>query len=657
MQLRTGILLTVVSSATTGSGRKLIGKITGADAIINEITAHFKGASFFTPSIETIFEIGGQDSKYIRGQNGHVVDCNMNFVCAAGTGSFIEEQAQRLGFDVRDIGDLVMGLKMPHTSDRCTVFMEQDINKLLRLGYAREEVLAGIIRSICKNYLNRVVGSRPVTGEKIFFQGATARNKGLTAVFESLLQREIVVSPYCHVMGAFGAAVISLERAGDKCSFRGLDVFDRQIELEYTKCKKCGNFCTITSAVLNNGVRESWGFMCGKETFDEAKRGKSEDHFKNISLLMNSANIRNNNLSNKVDSEKENETGKALKLKAGIPLTLAMHNYIPLWKTFLEELGFDVVLSGKSDSQLKEKGIRIAKSDFCFPVKLSLAHFDKLSESENIDFIFYPATFSEKKQDNNMPRMLCPYVIAYPSVAKETRNYSDEISKEIISPPIDFRQKEDVIIDILHKCMGRFNFSKSAVSKAYRTAFKVYGGHLKERYEYGQKLLNELKDSSKTGIVCLGRPYNLYDNIINLGLPERLKHNNVTVFPYEFMIDPDENDSPIEYMYWNYGEKILAVAKMISAMDNVYPVYFTNFSCGPDSFILTRFEEIMAGKPYLIIELDEHGSETGYLTRIEAFLDVVFEKSRKNRMAESGTRLFRKSWKRAEKKIWFPAYV
>ncbi len=148
----------------------------------------------------------------------------------------------------------------------------------------------------------------------------------------------------------------------------------------------------------------------------------------------------------------------------GVPFTLAMHNYIPLWKTFLEELGFEVYLSGKSDYKLKENGIRLAKSDFCFPVKLSFAHFEKLSESGDIDLIFYPATFSEKKQDNGMPRMLCPYVISYPSTVKETLN----IKKEIISPSIDFRQKKEVIINELYKSLGRFNLSKSEISKAYR---------------------------------------------------------------------------------------------------------------------------------------------------------------------------------------------
>ena len=631
----------IISAATTGSGRKLVGKIIGADLIINEITAHFKGASFFTPFIETIFEIGGQDSKYIRGHNGNVVDCNMNFVCAAGTGSFIEEQAQRLGFDVRDIGDLVLGLKTPHTSDRCTVFMEQDINKLLSQGFSREDVLAGVISSIAKNYLSRVVGLRPVTGEKIFFQGATARNKGLVAAFESLLNKEIVVSPFCHVMGSLGAAILSLERTSlSESRFRGLDVLNQHIELEYTKCGKCANLCKITTAKFFNGTQESWGFMCGKETFNEEKKGRSIDHFKELSSLVNSGN-------RKVLVLRELKKPERI----GIPFTLVMHNYLPLWKTFLEELGFDVVLSGASTLELKEKAMRISKSDFCFPVKLSLAHFQDFDDHDNVEYFFYPAMLSEKTQDNGMPRVFCPYVVGFPSVAKETLS----IEKEIISPLIDFRQKKSIIINNLFESLRGFDFSKHEISAAYNAGIKRQQDYFKERYDYGQSLLKEINDNNKTGVVCIGRPYNLYDKIVNLGLPERLKESGVLVFPFECLIDPEENDPDIEYMYWNYGEKILNAAKKIKDIDNVYPVYFTNFSCGPDSFILSRFEEIMRGKPYLIIEFDEHESETGYLTRIEAFTDVILEKERKNPVADNADKLFHKSWRHKNKKLWFPA--
>ncbi len=634
-------IISIAGAGTTGSGRKLVGKIIKADIIINEITAHFKGAVFFDKSVETIFEIGGQDSKYIRGRNGNVVDCNMNFVCAAGTGSFIEEQVGRLGFDIKEIGEIVLGLKTPHASDRCTVFMEQDINKLLREGFSREEVLAGVISSIAKNYLNRVVGTRPVTGKKIFFQGATARNKGIVAAFESILQKEVVVSPHCHVMGAFGAALIALDRAGGESQFRGLDVFDQKIELEYSKCDKCANMCMITEAKSGSGNSECWGFMCGKETIDESKRITSSDHF-----------IGNPGLVNTFTEKKSDKSILKIKNKkrVGIPLVLSMYSHIILWKSFLKGLGFEVILSDKSTLKLKKEAVRLSKSEFCFPVKLGLAHIKKLSENEDTDFLFFPTTLSEKKQDNGLPRMLCPYVISYPSVSKETMN----LSKEIISPCIDFRQKADVIINELYDRFKRVDLTRQGIAKAYHNAVKHQNKYLKDKYSYGLKLLRDLEDPNKTGIICIGRPYNLYDKIINLGLTERLNINDVIVFPYEYLINPDENDSEIPHMYWNYGEKILTISKKIRDYDNIYPVYFTNFSCGPDSFILSRFEEIMQGKPYLIIELDEHGSETGYLTRIEAFMDVILEKKKEKPVIDKAAKSFSRSWKDNNKKIWFP---
>ncbi len=628
----------IVSTGTTGSGRKLIGKIIGADLIVNEITAHFKGATYFDKSIETIFEIGGQDSKYIRGRDGTVVDCNMNFVCAAGTGSFIEEQSTRLGFDVREIGGFVLGQITPHTSDRCTVFMEQDINKLIREGYSREEVLAGVIRSIAKNYLNRVVGPRPITGRKIFFQGATARNRGLVAAFESILQREIMVSPYCHVMGSFGAALLSIDRAVIGAPrFRGLDVFDHEIKLEYTKCGKCSNQCKITIAKFDGGREESWGFMCGKESFDDDQINKTTDHFQRITSLLYET--------------KENIRKNKREISIGIPLVLPMLNQLPLWKGFFEGLGFKVVVSGKSTQVIKEMGVRISKSDFCFPFKIALAHIQNLSHQEDIDAIFFPSILSEKEQKNGMPRMLCPYVITYPSVAKNALN----ITNDIISPTIDFRFKEDIIIKELYRELNRYNISEAEIKRAYKLALEEQKEFLRKRLEYGKGLLKELKESNKTGIVCIGRPYNLYDKVINLGLTERLKEHGIEVFPYECMIDPDYESPNIHHMYWNYGERILSVSEKIRNIDNIYPVYFTNFSCGPDSFILTKFEDIMQGKPYLIIELDEHGSETGYLTRIEAFFDVVMEKKRRRDSASSGAKKFRSLWRKKNMKLWFPS--
>ena len=198
----------MLGAGTTGSGRKLVGHVIGADLVVNEITAHLSGAAHVDPNVDTIFEIGGQDSKYICAKDGRIFDSNMNYVCAAGTGSFVEEQAKKLGLKLEEIGDVVMGIAPPVTSDRCTVFMEQDVDRLLRQGYTREECMAAVLCSVVKNYFTKVVGRRRVSRERIFFQGATARNKGLVAAFENLMNVEMVVSPYCHVMGSYGAALL-----------------------------------------------------------------------------------------------------------------------------------------------------------------------------------------------------------------------------------------------------------------------------------------------------------------------------------------------------------------------------------------------------------------------------------------------------------------
>jgi predicted CoA-substrate-specific enzyme activase len=625
----------IAGCGTTGSGRKLIGAVAGADNIVNEITAHFAGARATDPSIETIFEIGGQDSKYIRGYSGNVADCNMNFVCAAGTGSFIEEQVGRLGFDVREIGDIVLGRKTPQTSDRCTVFMEQDINRLLREGYTREETLSGVIHSVAKNYLSRVVGARPVTGDKIFFQGATARNKGLVAAFERLTGKQIVVSPDCHVMGALGAALIAKKSVKGATKFKGLDVFRDGFKISYENCSQCLNKCTITVVTASGGAVEKWGYKCGKES-EQSPAPKHDDHFRKIISL----------------SEAKDRSGaKYSRGTIGIPRSLTMFSYIPLWRTFFRELGFDVRITGMSTKKEKERGVRLAKSDFCFPVKMSIAHAHLLSEDELVDAIFLPTVISEKKQKNGMPRVFCPYVISFPSVIKK----SFHMSKPVISPSLDFRFGAKRMVTQLHESLHHYGLSEKDIARAYEAAQASQYGYLKAKYDEGKRILDKIASEKKVGITIVGRPYNLYDRVINLGLTEYFKSiPGVEAFPFEALFDPDKNDSDLNHVYWNFGERILYAAEKIKRTENLYPVYFTNFGCGPDSFILTRFEKIMKGKPYLIIELDEHGSDTGYQTRIEAFIDVIRSRGGQTDSLVAEKEKFYSFWDKKDRKLWIP---
>ncbi len=208
-----GIDPRIAACGTTGSGRKFIGGIIRADQDVDEITAHARAAYELNPLTDTIIEIGGQDAKFTQMKEGMVTFSHMNTVCAAGTGSFIEELAGRLGVKLADYERLAMGKPAPLASDRCTVFMERDINQLLSQGYSVEEVLATVIHSVRENYLKKVASEAHI-GDHICFQGATAKNRALVAAFEQRLKKIIYVSPLCHLTGALGTALFSWKSTG-----------------------------------------------------------------------------------------------------------------------------------------------------------------------------------------------------------------------------------------------------------------------------------------------------------------------------------------------------------------------------------------------------------------------------------------------------------
>ncbi|HQP30881.1 MAG TPA: acyl-CoA dehydratase activase, partial [Deltaproteobacteria bacterium] len=257
-----GARLTVKACSTTGSGRTLVGAVIGADLVMNEISAHAAGALAIDPHVETIFEIGGQDAKFIRLAEGRVVDVNMNYVCAAGTGSFIEEQAGTMGMALTEIGPRVMGEVPLANSDRCTVFMNQEVTRQIAAGHSKERIMAGVLLAVFKNYIHRVVGPRPYSRDRIVFQGATARNQGLVAALEHLTGAVVSVSPFCHVMGAFGAALLAKARVKGASAFKGFHL--PEIRVSETRCRQCENSCRLTVAE-RDGEKITWGYLCGRE--------------------------------------------------------------------------------------------------------------------------------------------------------------------------------------------------------------------------------------------------------------------------------------------------------------------------------------------------------------------------------------------------------
>ena len=359
---RRGIGLEIVGTGTTGSGRKFVGRVMGADLVVDEITAHARAACEINPEVDTIIEIGGQDSKFTTLRNGAVTFAVMNTVCAAGTGSFIEEQARRLGCSLVDYSGRVEHRPSPMASDRCTVFMERDINHYLSEGYAVEEVLAAVLHSVTENYLTKVAVEGSI-GKTITFQGATAKNRALVAAFEQRLQKPIHVSRYCHLTGAWGVALILADQPVRRSSFRGIDLFREEIPLRSETCELCTNHCKLTLASVG-GEQIAYGFLCGRDYETKRHVHRNPSGFDLIR-------------ERKRSFAHEPATGRKRKREGGpvvgIPAALHLHEDIPFWKVFFDALGIATVTSEEYREGVRE-GKHAAGAEFCAPMAALHGH-------------------------------------------------------------------------------------------------------------------------------------------------------------------------------------------------------------------------------------------------------------------------------------------
>lgn len=609
---------------TTGSGRYLVGKIFGADFIVNEISAHARGTLHFFPDVETIFEIGGQDAKFIRLRDGFAADVNMNYVCAAGTGTFVEEQARKLGFDIGEVGDITEGIAPPVTSDRCTVFMEQDLRALLREGFSREEALASVLYSVIRNYLTRVVGNRRVSERKIFFQGATARNRGLVAALENLLNVEVVVSPFCHVMGSIGAALMAQEARtpGTVSGFPGRKAAGLEVSTRTGRCELCRNLCRINYISRGGGPEFSWGYQCGRDPEEKVRKEIIQyGLFKQRENAFRAA-------------DRENRIPGIFKGTVTIINALTSFTFYPLWKRFFNLLGYRVRLSGQTDSTVKKYATAIASADFCFPVKVALGHV--VHALQRPDPIFLPYMIADKRIVKTAHSFFCPYMESSASFVRSTLNRNNIETGNLLSPVVDLRRPvKETSVDIYETLKEKLEVKKKEVTTAFIKAYNEWETFTSGLERAGTELLEKLKDTPEPVFILIGRPYNLHDHGLNLGIPEKIASMGYTVIPIDMLELGPEIEAlaggNYHNVFWKYGQRIIAALKKIGGTRNIFPIYFSNFNCGPDSFLLSYAEEETKGKPMLVLELDEHDSDGGYLTRIEAFLDVVHAYMKRDR--------------------------
>ncbi|MCJ7447069.1 MAG: acyl-CoA dehydratase activase [Bacteroidales bacterium] len=605
----------VIGAGTTGSGRYLTGDFIGADTIQNEITAQATAAIDYDPTVDTIFEIGGQDSKYISIENGVVVDFEMNKVCAAGTGSFLEEQAEKLNINiVEEFGSMALKSECPvKLGDRCTVFMESDLNSFMQKGARNENLVGGLAYSIVYNYLQKVVAERRV-GNKIFFQGGVTNNKAVVAAFEQVLDKKIIIPPHFDVTGAIGAAILAKRSMlkGQKSRFKGFGIRNITYKMSRFVCPACTNHCEIRRVQIT-GEKKSlyYGGRCEKYETDDRKK-----------IANNIPNLFEKRTEMLMDGFTEKETWKTTTI--GIPRALMVYyQQFPFWRTFFEQLGFTIVLSNKSDKSLVTKSIETMTTETCLPVELMHGHVIDLID-RGVDYIFLPFIVNAKPNKFNKTfNCNCPWVQTYPFMVKAALKGKVDESKFLV-PTLHFRffkralEKEMTVY--FHE---KFNISKNEIRKALYKADEVQVAFEKRLVDYGKEVMNAIPENCRP-VVLLGKPYNSSDPHLNLALIEKLISQNVMPIPLD-MLDTSDNNIFTSYrnMYWPNGQKIIAGAQLVAKTDGLYAVYISNFRCGPDSFIHHYVTEELKGKPFLHLEVDEHSADAGMVTRIEAFLDSL----------------------------------
>ena len=625
---RWGDKITVNGVGTTGSGRELIGELVGADAIHDEITAHKTGAFHIAETcldgnVDTIFEIGGQDSKFISIDDGVVVDFTMNEACAAGTGSFLEEQAEKLGIPIKnEFAERALSSETPlRLGERCTVFMEKDVSAFVQKGYDIEEITAGLAFAVVQNYLNRVVRDRRI-GDHIFFQGGTAYNKAVAAAFATTLNKNITVPPHNGVIGAIGAALLARDRvetASLSSRFRGFDLNLVEFEIRNFVCKGCPNHCNIQQITIE-GEKTYWGDKCSNR-FHSRKKADLTPIVPDLFELYRQWLI----------DDLPGPDG--LDVKVGVPRTFFYFDRFPFWKTYFAQLGAELVLSDATNNDIISAGRELCVAEPCFPVVVAHGHVNNLFE-KTVDFVFAPVSVNSESNDADVYSWYCPWGQTFPIIVGNA--LSKEKREKILSPVLRFRYGRDFIKKQLHSVARALGISRSSSDRAVDLAYEAQKMFKQRVQDKGKQVLNQLLKNDESAVIIVGRPYNIYDSGMNLSVPQKLcDQYGVNVVPMDFLPVADIDISDIhENMFWTFGYRILQTARFASRYKKFHLVYLTNFKCGPDSYI-KHFVRNAVGTPYLTLQFDGHGNDAGILTRCEAFLQS------KNVLGQSRTKQMR----------------
>jgi len=620
--------ISISGLGVTGSGRQIAGLHALTDGVINEIIAHATAAVYFDPKVDTIFEIGGQDAKYTYITNGVPSDYAMNEACSAGTGSFLEESAlETLGVQMEDIAGIALkGQRPPNFNDQCAAFIASDIKNAIHEGVAHEDIVGGLVYSICMNYSNRVKGNRPV-GEKVFMQGGVCYNEAVPLAMASLVGKPIIVPPEPGLMGAFGVALEVQKRIDS--GLMPVQHFDLQAlverEVVYKKpfiCRggkeKCDRRCEIAMIEIE-GQTYPFGGACNRYY---NLRHKVNYDIQKLDLVR----LRQDLIYNQYGVTGPQVNKIARRGRIGFNRSFLVNTYYPLYSNFFAALGYEIVMP-ETPSQ---EGVDQRNAAFCYPVELAHGFFYSLLEMENPpDYIFLPhfkAVPGENNSASSSQSQVCPLVQGETFYLQTTfRKKIAQLKQNgtrLLTPLIDLSIDLDEARQPLVQTAVRMGISRKEARRAFELALqrqRECQAHIKE---LGRQMIEKLEqDPQNVAVVIFSRPYNGFVEEAHMGIPHKFASRGIPVIPLDFL-DLEEEHSK-RHMYWGMGKLIMKAARLVERHPQLFGTYITNFSCGPDSFVVSYFRTIMGRKPSLTLELDSHTADAGLETRVEAFLDIV----------------------------------
>ncbi|MBZ5582836.1 MAG: acyl-CoA dehydratase activase, partial [Acidobacteriia bacterium] len=615
---RLGDRVRILGVGATGSGRHLAAKAAGADVTHNEITAQMISSLLFFPEVETIFEIGGQDSKYISVRHGRLADFEMNKICAGGTGSFLEEQAERLGIRIVDeFSELALrGASPCDLGARCTVFMDTELVRSQERGAPLADICAGLAYSVARNYLEKVVAGRPI-GRSVLFQGGTASNQAVAAAFRQLLGRPVHVHPYNRISGAIGAALLAERAKPRRTRFLGFNSCAVS-NLRSFECPRCENRCQVNLVQL--GVRRvHFGDVCERYSERDAEPREFHRPFQELfaereRLLLKEAGP---------EGAPPADGGRLPKL--GLLRASLNLEFLPFWSTFLRDLGYEPAISAATTAALLYQNMPNLPAEICLPMKAAAAQAKALLAT-GVDKLFAPALL-ECPEPGEDESHTCFYTQQLPDLLRMA------FPGRIIPALFALREGMLGLVSPILALARALDRPLEAVGRALFRARVAQTRFAEARKRMGKEALATSFDRA---IVVLGRPYNVHDPFLNLGLARHLERLGLPAIPWDLLpLDEVRLDPRWQTVPWHYNREHLRALELIRRDTRLFPILVSSYGCGPDGFTVKHLEELLAGSPRLLLEFDEHRGEAGLVTRLEAFADEIEEHVRAHTAARA----------------------